>query len=59
MALLHVNLRARAVAALRLYQETVKLLLPILQPDHFSVIERTTQVIDEACSHLELNNALP
>jgi predicted nucleotidyltransferase len=39
------NLRDRAVAALRLYQETVKLLQSILQSTHLSVAQGTVQII--------------
>lgn len=38
----------QAVAALRLYQETLKLLRPVLQQDHLAVAEQAIQVIDEA-----------
>ncbi len=38
----------QAIAALRLYQETVKLLRPVLHQDHLAVAEQATRVIDEA-----------
>jgi predicted nucleotidyltransferase len=41
---------ARGVATLRLYQETVRLLQPILQPMHREIIEQSVLVIDSALS---------
>jgi predicted nucleotidyltransferase len=41
---------ARGVATLRLYQETVRLLQPILQPVHRDIIEQAVLVIDNALS---------
>ncbi len=44
----------QAIAALRLYQETVKLLRPVLHQDHLTVAEQAMRVIDEAVPHLGL-----
>lgn len=44
----------QAIAALRLYQETVKLLRPVLHQDHLAVAEHAMGVIDEAVPHLGL-----
>lgn len=44
----------QAIAALRLYQETVKLLRPVLHQDHLAVAEQAMRVIDEAVPHLGL-----
>jgi hypothetical protein len=44
----------QAIAALRLYQETVRLLRPVLHQDHLAVTEQTIQVIDEAIPLLGL-----
>ena len=42
------SVEARAIAALRLYQETVQLLRDALQPQDREVIEQTVQVIEQA-----------
>ncbi len=44
----------QAIAALRLYQETVKLLRPVLLQDHLAVAEQAVRVIDEAVPYLGL-----
>lgn len=44
----------QAIAALRLYQETVKLLRPVLLQDHLAVAEQATRMIDEAVLYLGL-----
>ena len=44
----------QAIAALRLYQETVKLLRPVLQQDHLVVAEQAVRMIDEAVPYLGL-----
>ena len=44
----------QAIAALRLYQETVRLLRPVLHQDHLAVAEQAIQVIDEAIPLLGL-----
>ncbi len=44
----------RGVAVLRLYQETVKLLRPILYPLHREVIEQSVRVIESALSREEV-----
>ncbi len=44
----------QAIAALRLYQETVRLLRPVLHQDHLAVAAQTIQVIDEAIPLLGL-----
>jgi len=44
----------QAIAALRLYQETVKLLRPVLLQEHLAVAEQATRVIDEAFPYLGL-----
>jgi predicted nucleotidyltransferase len=44
----------QAIAALRLFQETVKLLRPVLHQDHLTVAEQAMRVIDEAVPHLGL-----
>src|SRR5260370_42643062 len=45
----------QAIAALRLYQETVRLLRPVLQQDHLVVAEQAVRVIDEALPDLGLS----
>jgi|SRR5579875_2173706 predicted nucleotidyltransferase len=45
-----VSWEAKGVAVLRLYQETVKLLRPVLCPEHSSVIEETVSIIDQVLS---------
>jgi predicted nucleotidyltransferase len=45
-----VSTEVRGMAALRLYQETVQLLRPILRPEHRDVVEETVSVIDRALS---------
>jgi predicted nucleotidyltransferase len=42
----HADAEQRALSALRLYQETAHLLMPILQPEHRTIIEQIVQVID-------------
>jgi predicted nucleotidyltransferase len=49
-----VSAEERGVAVLRLYQETVKLLRPILHPLHREVIEQSVMVIDSALSGEEV-----
>ncbi len=49
-----ISVEIRAIAALRLYQESAKLLRPILHSTHREVIEHSLQVIDEA----KLGNAI-
>jgi predicted nucleotidyltransferase len=44
----------QAIAALRLYQETVKLLRSVLHQDHLAVAEQAVRVIDEAVPYLGL-----
>lgn len=41
------SVAARADAALRLYQETVRLLEPILQPEHRDVVQTCISILDE------------
>ncbi len=48
------SIKVRAVAALHLYQETVTLLRPILQPDHRAVVEQALRVFQEAGPRLRL-----
>jgi len=48
------SIEARAVAALRMYQETVTLLRAAIQPDHRPVVEQATDLIDNALDHLHL-----
>src|SRR5579875_3165482 len=45
----------RGVAVLRLYQETVKLLRPVLCPEHSSVVEETVSIIDQVLSDEEIS----
>ncbi len=49
-----VSAEEKGVAVLRLYQETVKLLRPILHPLHREVIEQSVRVIDSALSREEV-----
>ena len=44
--------KARAVAVLRLYRETLKLLRTIMDPEHLRVAEQAMQVVDEASQRL-------
>ena len=46
------TVEARAVAALRMYQQTVTLLRAAIQPDHRPLVERAAFLIDNALDHL-------
>jgi len=44
----------RAVAALHLYQETITLLKPTMQPEHMAIVEQAMRVFQEAGPRLRL-----
>lgn len=45
------SLKEKSIIALRLYQETARLLLPNLYPQHLTVVEQTVAIIEQALSH--------
>jgi hypothetical protein len=46
------SMRERAREALRLFQETVQVIGPMMQPEHRDVAEQAVRVIDEALAVL-------
>ena len=50
-------MRERAQQVLHLYQETVKLAKPVMQPGHLAVAEQAVQIIDEALATFRANTS--
>jgi hypothetical protein len=50
-------MRERAQQVLHLYQETVKLAKPVLQPSQLAVAEQAVQIIDEALATFRANSS--
>jgi predicted nucleotidyltransferase len=49
------SIENRSIAALRLYQETARLVQPYLHPDHWEAIEPVLSMIEQELSHKEIS----